>query len=201
MLGWLDRLFTLLFFLMKLSAIYLVLLLLGGVVLGISPANGTILYLYDNYHMDASKYNFREAFGYFKEHFIRLNLGLGLVLLLIGLLFSGIWLLIQLPQTWWMPAVLITNAFGLFYIFALYALFLKLQVHFEFSLKTGLQLAAVSFFLDWKALVKFLLGSLVCGFLLFKLPLILFFFLPVLWLLFLYDAFDPVYKKVDKDYL
>ncbi len=89
MLGWLDRLFTLLFFLMKLSAIYLVLLLLGGVVLGFSPANGTILYLYDNYHMDGSKYNFREAFGYFKEHFIRLNLGLGLVLLLLGLLFSG----------------------------------------------------------------------------------------------------------------
>ncbi len=149
MLGWLDRLFTLLFFLMKLSAIYLVLLLLGGVVLGISPANGTILYLYDNYHMDAYKYNFREAFGYFKEHFIRLNLGLGLVLLLIGLLFSGIWLLIQLPQTWWMPAVLITNAFGLFYVLR-YALFLKLQVHFEFSLKQAYSWRLSRFFLIGK---------------------------------------------------
>ncbi|MFX3856128.1 hypothetical protein ACJBS3_10490, partial [Streptococcus suis] len=59
-----------------------------------------------------------------------------------------------------MPAFLITNAFGIFYIFALYALFLKLQVHFEFSLKTVLKFAAVSLFLDWKALVKYLLVSL-----------------------------------------
>lgn len=76
MLGWLDRLFTLLFFLMKLSAIYLVLLLLGGVVLGISPANGTILYLYDNYHMDASKYNFERRLAILKSILFGLTLAL-----------------------------------------------------------------------------------------------------------------------------
>ncbi|HEM3576551.1 TPA: DUF624 domain-containing protein [Streptococcus suis] len=201
MVRWFDSFFTLFFFLMKLSAIYLVLVLLGGVLFGISPANGTILYLYDNYRVDASKYHFREALHYFKEHFIQLNLSLGFILLVLGLLFSGIWLLIQLPQTWWMLAVLITNIFGLIYVFSLYGLFLRLQVHFTFTLGTGLKLAAISLFLDWKALVKFLLGSLVSGLLLVKLPLLLFFFLPVIWLLFLYDSFAPIYEKVDRDYL
>lgn len=201
MTSWLDRFFTLFFFLMKLSAIYLVLVLLGGVLLGISPANGTLLYLYDNYHLDASKYQFREAFRYYKEHFIQLNLSLGFILSLLLVLFSGIWLVIHLNQTWWMLAVLITNVVAFLYVFSLYGLYLKLQVHFDFSLKTGLKLAAISVFLDWKSLIKFLLGSLVCCLLLAKLPLLLFFFLPTVWLLFLYDSFDPIYQKVDKDYL
>lgn len=198
---WLESVCNLLFFLMKLSAIYLVLVLCGGVVLGFSPANASLLSLYDQHRMDASKYHFRDGWSLFKANFVQLNLAVGLFLSLLLVLFTGLWLAIQLPPSWWSLLAILANSCGLFYLFSLYGLFLKLQVHFEFSLFLGIKLAAISLFLNWKSPLRFLLGSLVVAFFWAEVPLILSFFLPAIWLIFVYDIFDPIYQQVDRDFL
>ncbi|MBG9367620.1 DUF624 domain-containing protein [Streptococcus sp. NLN64] len=201
MLKWMDSFFNLAFFLMKVSALYFVLVLSGGFLLGFSPANATLLQLYDAYGWDGKQYHFGQAFQIFKNHFRFHNACLAILLAVSVFLFSGIWLLLQFPPSLLQQVVLITNFLGLCFVLALYALFLKLATHFRFPLFLGLKLATIALFLDWKGPLLFLAGSLICLVLTFKLPLLLFFFLPCLWLFFVYDVFHPLFQKVERGYL
>lgn len=201
MLKWLDSFFQLSFLLMKLSAIYLILLLAGGLVLGFAPANASLLDLYEKHKWEISAYRFGEAFQLFKQHFWMANTAFIVVGVLASILFSGLWLLVQLPTSIWKPLVLVSNGFALLFTCSLYATFLKLGSRLQFKLILGLKLAAIALFLDWKSWLRFLLGTGLCLLLWQRLPLILVFFLPVVWLLFLSESLEPMCQKLERGFL
>lgn len=196
----LDGFFTTIYFLMRLSMLHLILSLCGGVIFGVAPANATLFYLYGQHKREIQSYQLQEAWTYYKKQFLPSNVVFAACLVGGLLLISGFWLLLQFSPSIWTLLGMICECLMLSYLFMLYVSFLKLQSHYEFSLKTGIKLAAISVFVSWKVVFKVLGGSLICGLLLYKLPLVLVVFLPIIWLLFIYDVTEPLHQKVEEQY-
>lgn len=193
-----ERLFAGVYFLMRLSMLYFILVACGGIVFGLAPANATLLYLYGKYRRDVSSYRFATAWEYYRQHFLQNNVVLYLCSLGgVGLL-GALWFLSQMAPSIWFILGVVCDGAMLAYLLMVYVSFLKLQGHYDFTLTVGLKLAVVSVFFSWKVVVKVLLGSAISLLLLQRLPLVLAVFLPVIWLLFLYDVTEPLCQKVEE---
>lgn len=192
----LENIFVLIFFLMKLVAFYVILVLSGGIIFGISPANATLLALYNTYGKKSEDYHFKEAWSYFKASFLISNSFFGIYFSLFLMLCFGIWLTLQVSLGLFFVFVVIFYSLLLLYLSLLYALYLKLQVYFEISFKNMLKLIIMGSFLSFSAGLKWFLGTAICLFLASRFPLLLVVFLPIIWLLFTFDSLDPIYQKV-----
>ncbi|WP_162011660.1 DUF624 domain-containing protein [Streptococcus sp. S784/96/1] len=192
----LDSIFARLFVMMKLSMIGLTLSACAGFVLGVSPAAAVLLTLYHEHGLDAEEYQFKTAFQLFRKQFWQANAIFGMTVGFWGLLGYGIFFMVQLPQAFFFLTVI--NLFGMCYVGAVYASYLKLQVYYEFTLIEGLKLSAMAVFLSLVPFMKLLIGTGICLFIGWKLPLIIGIFVPVLWLVFLFDVLEPIYYQVEQ---
>lgn len=194
----LDIFLTRLLFLMKLSMLFMVLLVIGGVIFGFSPASASLLAMYHAYGTESSKYTYSEAIAYFKRQFWASNRIFILVLAIALLLLYSVFLMIQLPQTLLTVMVSVVNVFLVLYLYCLYMCYLKLQIYYEFGFRYALKLSAMSVFFDWFAMFKLLCGTALCLLLTFKVTITLAVFLPTVWLLFAYDVLEPIYTQIEK---
>ncbi|WNZ97456.1 YesL family protein [Streptococcus iniae] len=84
-----DKLFHWVYYVMKLSMIYVVLLISGFFLLGFSPANASLMTLYNKHRTVAEKYTFSEAFAEFKSTFKLSNsVFLIVAMIALGLLYT-----------------------------------------------------------------------------------------------------------------
>ena len=194
----LEKAFEKIYFLMKLSMMYLVLVICGLFVFGFSPANATMMSLYAQHKGKAEGYHFSEAFSLFKASFLQANLYFFSLSVVGAGLAYGLYILTQLVPSIWFLLVMVVHLLVLFYLLCFYAVYLKLQVYFEFSYWMGAKLVAMAVFFDWKAIVKWLLGTVICALLAVKIPLIVFVFIPIIWLIFTFDVLHPIYEEVTK---
>lgn len=194
----LEKAFEKIYFLMKLSMMYLLLVICGLFVFGISPANAAMMSLHAQHKGKVENYHFSEAFSLFKASFLQANLYFFSLSVVGAGLAYGLYILTQLVPSIWLLLVLVVHLLALLYLLCFYAIYLKLQVYFEFSYWTGVKLAAMAVFFDWKAIVKWLLGSAICALLAVKIPLIVFVFVPIIWLIFTFDVLHPIYEEVEK---
>ncbi|CAM4092642.1 hypothetical protein AT575_07360 [Streptococcus penaeicida] len=192
----LDKCFYWIYFLMKLSMIYLLLLLIGAVLLGFHPANTSMMSLMAKHQKDLDAYTFKEAFNIYKKDFWSSN-AMGYLL---GILAACIaYTIFHLPSVSSLAllfAIQVINSFFLNYLLCIYAVYLKLQVYYDFSFVNALKLSAMAVFFDMVAILKCLLGSFIVIFLLSKVSLLLAVFLPVIWLIFIADVLEPIYQMV-----
>lgn len=197
----LENIFLRVFFMVKLSMIYVVMVLSGLFIFGITPANATILYLYQQYRMDISRYHFTESWQYYKKQFRSSNAVFLVLGFAISLITYGTYLLVQLPnQSIFTVMLSVMNTFVSFYLLSIYAIYLKLQVYYEFKLLIAIKLSAIAVFFSIKALAKLLVGTAICIFLLSKVSLMVMVFIPVVWLMFVFDVLDPIYQRVASHY-
>ncbi|MBF0779558.1 MULTISPECIES: DUF624 domain-containing protein [unclassified Granulicatella] len=197
----LENIFLRVFFIMRLSMIYIVMLVAGFFIFGFTPANATVLYMYRQYRMDVSKYHFADAWKYYKTIFWSTNALGGVLGLSISIMAYGLYLLVQLPnQSIFTLLFSIINAFIIFYILCVYVVYLKLHVYYEFRLFIGLKLSAIAVFFSIKSLAKLAIGTAICTFILSKVTLIVAVFIPIIWLMFVFDVLDPIYERVAQYY-
>lgn len=193
----LDLIFSRLFFLMKLGMIYFVLVLCGGIILGFSPAATAILSLYHEHKTDISQYHFKDAWSYYKKNFRQSNAIFLACFSIIALLIYGIFLLVQLPQNYFLLALTVLNCIFVVYLGLVYVLYLKLQVYYELHFKNALKLSAIAVFFDFFSLVKIILGTAICFYLVWQVSQLIALFLPILWLIFIFDVLEPNYRQVE----
>lgn len=193
----LDVIFTRLFFIMRLSMIFVILLFCGGFIFGLSPALATILSLYHNYKTEAEQYTYSEAFEIFKKLFLQSNLVLLSIIGLQCFLSYGIYLLLQMEKNFFTLLLSIFNSLLFIYVYFIYTIYLKLQIYYEFNFLNGLKLSAMVVFFSLISLLKLLVGTIICVFVMWKVSIIIGIFLPVIWLMFLYDVLEPIYHQLD----
>lgn len=194
----LDAFLTRLLFLIKISMLFLVLLVMGGIIFGFSPAAASFLSMYHAYGTDASRYTYSEAIAYFKQQFWASNRIFVMVLSVALLLLYSVFLIIQLPQTLITVMVSVINVFLVLYLYCLYMCYLKLQIYYEFGFRYALKLSAMSVFFDWFAMFKLLCGTALCLLLTCKVTITLAAFLPAIWLMFAYDVLEPIHTQIEK---
>lgn len=192
----LDKCFYWIYFLMKLSMIYLLLLLIGAVLFGFHPANTSMMSLMAKHQKDLGAYTFKEAFSIYRKDFCSSNM---LGYLLASLAVCIAYTIFHLPPISSLAllfVIQVINSFFLNYLFCTYAVYLKLQVYYDFSLVNALKLSAMAVFFDLVAILKCLLGSFIVIFLLSKVSLLMAVFLPIIWLIFIADVLEPIYQMV-----
>ena len=179
------------------SAIFWVLALCGGLVFGLAPAGCVLMTLFQQYRYDYKKYHWKEAWDLFKENFLATIKVFFTLLVVQALLSYGIYLLIQLPhQTIFYLLLTIANLLFLLLAPAVYAVYLKLQVFFEFSYKNSLKLSLIGVFLNISAMLKLLLGTILLLIASYFMPALLFFAFIGLWHFFVSDVLDPIYQTI-----
>ncbi|MGT2828335.1 DUF624 domain-containing protein [Streptococcus hillyeri] len=194
----LDHIFSRLFFVMKLGMLFVILLLSGGVILGFSPAATVLLTLYHEHRLEIDQYQFTEAYRLFRRQFWQANAFFVVIVGLIGLLGYGLFLLVQLPQQLIVLLLMVSNCCLILYLWAVYACYLKLQVYYTFTFVEGLKLSSIAVFLGLVPFVKLGIGTAICLFIGWKVSLIIGVFIPILWLLFLFDTLEPIYHQVEQ---
>lgn len=194
----LEGLFNRVYFLMKLAMLHLFLSLCGGLLFGMAPASATLLFLYREHGQAAEQYKLAPAMAYFKKQFVQANLVAALLSGSAIILLYSMWFSAQFLPSLWVLLGLVSQFSLLIYVLSMYGLYLKLQVYYDFSLAVSVKLVASGLFLDWLALLKWWLGTVICLFLAWKFPLFLAVFLPMIWLLFTFDSLDPIYQQIEK---
>lgn len=193
-----DKLFHWVYYLMKFSMIYMVLLISGFFLLGFSPANASLMTLYNRYRTDAEKYTFSEAFTEYKSSFKLSNiLFLFVAVIAIGLSYT-LWGLSHMQPSLLVYFFLVMTFLASLFLASFYAVYLKLQVYYDFKVKDAISLSFVAIFFHCLSICKWLLGTVILLVIGRHLPLVLVVFLPVFWLIFTFDILEPIYKQVSK---
>lgn len=192
-----ELFFSRMYLLMRLGMIYIVLIVCGGVLFGVSPAFVAILSLYSEHKLSIENYTLKNAWTIFKKNFIQANQFWTATIIVIGILAYSIFLSVQLPQNVLILVLTIINCVLGLYVFFVYAAYLKLQIYYTFTFLTGLKMAVISVFLGILPFLKLLIGTSICIFFMVHVSLIISLFIPILWLMFLYDVLDPIYKQVE----
>ncbi|TFU97413.1 DUF624 domain-containing protein [Streptococcus cuniculi] len=194
----LEFFFLKIYFFMRLSMLYIALCACGLFVFGFSPANATMMYLYKRNRDKVEKYHWKDAFSYFKEHFVLSNSMAFLIMGIAAVFFASLWAYLQLPPTIWVLMGLSIQAVALLLLFCIYGVYLQLQCYYTVRFLLSIRLALIGIFLDIWSLVKWLIGSGICFFLFSKVSLLVAVFIPVVWLLFTADVLEPIYRKIEE---
>lgn len=192
-----ELFFSRMYLLMRLGMIYLVLIMCGGIIFGLSPAFVAILTLYSEHKLSIEQYTLKNAWTIFKKNFIQANQFWITTIILMGLLGYGIFLSVQLSQNVVILVLTIVNCMLGIYIFCVYASYLKLQNYYTFTFLNGIKMAAISVFLGVVPFLKLLVGTSICMFFMAHVSIVISVFIPILWLMFLFDVLDPIYKQID----
>ncbi|KXT83446.1 hypothetical protein STRDD11_01497 [Streptococcus sp. DD11] len=175
-----EILFQRVYMAMMASAVFWLLALCGGLVLGLAPAGTVLMTLFQQYRYDYKEYHWREAWSLFKENFISANQVFYSFFLAEGLLLYGIYLLVQLPrQSIFYLLLTILNLLFLLAAPLAYAVYLKLQVYFELSYKNRIKLSLIGIFLTISAMLKLSLGTALLLLAGYYMPALLFLYLSV----------------------
>ena len=114
-----------------------------------------------------------------------------------AILVYGMYLMVQLPHlSLFQIFILLVNLIFLLVAPLTFAVYLKLQVHFDLSYLNSLKLSFIGAFLDIRAVTKFLLGTFLLGVVTHFVPALFFFVLLGLWHFFVNDIFQPVYETI-----
>lgn len=191
-----DRVFQLIFAVMRLAAYYILMVFMGGVVLGFAPATLTFFELYQDYKLD-NEWKMKDIFTRFWQNFLPANraylfLGIG-----IALLSYSIFIALQIRQFLFF-IVVIVNLILLVYLCLVYIYYLFLSSHYQFNLKTGLKLAAIVPFMKPLNVFKLVLGSAIAYLVLSKGTLLLLPIIIAIWHMFVYDISFPLIDVIDQ---
>ena len=108
----------------------------------------------------------------------------------------GLYLLVQLPQSILTVIISILNLLLALLLPLAYAVYLKLQVHFDLSYANSIKLSLIGMLLDIRPVLKLILGTALLGVISYYMPALLFFVLIGVWHFFVNDIFDPVYQNI-----
>lgn len=190
-----EFLFTKIYISMLISGIFILLSLSGGLIFGMGPAGMTVMSLIEAYGDDYKSYGLREAWDLFKTNFRKGNQVFLSFLTLYLLLTYGIYLMVQLPQQ--SLLYIIVGLMDLIFLLVLpfvYALYLKIQVHFELSYQNSIKLAFITLFLAPASVIfKLILGTALLLVISWYAPALGFFVLIGMWHFFTNDALEPIY--------
>lgn len=190
-----EFLFTKIYISMLISGIFILLSLSGGLIFGMGPAGMTVMSLIEAYGDDYKSYGLREAWDLFKTNFRKGNQVFLSFLTLYLLLTYGIYLMVQLPQQ--SLLYIIVGLMDLIFLLVLpfvYALYLKIQVHFELSYQNSIKLAFITLFLAPASVIfKLILGTALVLAISWYAPALGFFVLIGMWHFFTNDALEPIY--------
>ncbi|WP_259467092.1 YesL family protein [Streptococcus iniae] len=121
-----DKLFHWVYYVMKLSMIYVVLLISGFFLLGFSPANASLMTLYNKHRTAAEKYTFSEAFAEFKSTFKLSNsVFLIVAMIALGLLYT-LWGLSHMTPSLVVYFFLIMTLLASLFLASFYAVYLQM---------------------------------------------------------------------------
>ena len=110
---------------------------------------------------------------------------------------DGVGLMIQIPHlNFFQILVLLFNLVFLLVAPLAYAVYLKLQVHFDLSYANSIKLSLIGMLLDIRPVLKLILGTALLGVISYYMPALLFFVLIGVWHFFVNDIFDPVYQNI-----
>ena len=178
-----EFIFTRVYVAMLVTGIFWVLTICGGVLLGVGPASATIMSLYAENGMTYKDYHWSRAWELFKENLRPAN--------------QVFYLMIQIPHlNFFQILVLLFNLVFLLVAPLAYAVYLKLQVHFDLSYANSIKLSLIGMLLDIRPVLKLILGTALLGVISYYMPALLFFVLIGVWHFFVNDIFDPVYQNI-----
>ena len=105
--------------------------------------------------------------------------------------------MVQIPHlNFFQILVLLFNLVFLLVAPLAYAVYLKLQVHFDLSYVNSIKLSLIGMLLDIRPILKLILGTALLGVISYYMPALLFFVLIGVWHFFVNDIFDPVYQSI-----
>lgn len=192
-----ELIFTRVYLAMLATGIFWALAFCGGILFGFGPASATIMSLYAEHGSDYKQYGWSEAWALYKENFRRANQVFYTFFLIEAILVYGMYLMVQLPHlSLFQIFILLVNLIFLLVAPLTFAVYLKLQVHFDLSYLNSLKLSFIGAFLDIRAVTKFLLGTFLLGVVTHFVPALFFFVLLGLWHFFVNDIFQPVYGTI-----
>ena len=181
-----EFIFTRVYLAMLATGIFWALTFCGGILFGFGPASATIMSLYAEHGSDYKQYAWSEAWSLYKENFRRANQVFYTFFLIEAILIYGMYQIF----------ILLVNLIFLLVAPLTFAVYLKLQVHFDLSYLNSLKLSFIGAFLDIRAVTKFLLGTFLLGVVTHFVPALFFFVLLGLWHFFVNDIFQPVYETI-----
>ena len=182
-----EFIFTRVYVAMLVTGIFWVLTICGGVLLGVGPAGTTVMSLYAENGMSYKDYHWSRAWELFKENLVPANQVFYTFFAIEGVLLYGMYLMIQISHL---------NFFQILVAPLAYAVYLKLQVHFDLSYANSLKLSLIGMLLDIRPVLKLILGTALLGVISYYMPALLFFVLIGVWHFFVNDIFDPVYQNI-----
>ena len=192
-----EFIFTRVYVAMLVTGIFWVLTICGGILLGVGPASTTIMSLYAENGMKYKDYHWSRAWELFKENLVLANQVFYTFFAIEGVLFYGMYLMIQIPHlNFFQILVLLFNLVFLLVAPLAYAVYLKLQVHFDLSYVNSIKLSLIGMLLDIRPVLKLILGTALLGVISYYMPALLFFVLIGVWHFFVNDIFDPVYQNI-----
>ena len=153
-----ELIFTRVYLAMLATGIFWALTFCGGILFGFGPASATIMSLYAEHGSDYKQYGWSEAWSLYKENFRPANQVFYTFFLIEAILVYGMYLMIQLPHlSLFQIFILLVNLIFLLVAPLTFAVYLKLQVHFELSYLNSLKLSFIGAFLDIRAVTNFFL--------------------------------------------
>lgn len=190
-----EFLFTKIYISMLISGIFLLLSLSGGLIFGIGPAGMTVMSLIEAYGDDYKSYSLREAWGLFKTNFQQGNKVFLTFLAFYAFLTYGVYLMVQLPQQSYLYIVIgLIDLIFLLILPFIYALYLKIQVHFDLSYQNSLKLSFITLFMaPISAILKLVVGTCLLLLISWYAPALGFFVLIGMWHFYANDVLEPVY--------
>lgn len=192
-----EFIFTRVYVAMLVTGIFWVLTICGGVLLGVGPAGTTVMSLYAENGMSYKDYHWSHAWELFKENLVPANQVFYTFFAIEGVLLYGMYLMIQIPHlNFFQILVLLFNLVFLLVAPLAYAVYLKLQVHFDLSYANSIKLSLIGMLLDIRPVLKLILGTALLGVISYYMPALLFFVLIGVWHFFVNDIFDPVYQNI-----
>ena len=182
------------------TRVYVAMLVTGifwVLTIGVGPASATIMSLYAENGMTYKDYHWSRAWELFKENLRPANQVFYTFFAIEGVLLYGMYLMIQIPHlNFFQILVLLFNLVFLLVAPLAYAVYLKLQVHFDLSYANSIKLSLIGMLLDIRPVLKFILGTALLGVISYYMPALLFFVLIGVWHFFVNDIFDPVYQNI-----
>ena len=192
-----ELIFTRVYVAMLVTGIFWILTICGGVLFGVGPAGATVMSLYAENGMTYKDYHWSRTWELFKENFVPANQVFYSFFAVEGVLIYGMYLMIQIPHlNFFQILVLLFNLVFLLVAPLAYAVYLKLQVHFDLSYVNSIKLSLIGMLLDIRPILKLILGTALLGVISYYMPVLLFFVLIGVWHFFVNDIFDPVYQSI-----
>lgn len=171
----LEQIFNRCYILMKLNLFFVGLTLIGGIVLGIGPAFYAVLSLFHESEWEVQGKTLKKAWQYYKEGFLRIN-KLSMIYLIAAVIL-GVNLFIAVKQIGLaFLSISLFIIFALMLILFLFSYSIQLDVLYDLTLKTNLQLSATLLFADFKEFLIQLMGNIMLLALTVKYPAMLLFF-------------------------